>query len=1382
MSGSRTEMDRVASAIDVLKKVSSKSKNTAIQLAVGELKSVLALLRHIVLHKSSSSSTDRSDRISKIFRKKLSPLYVAFPAPMCQFAAAVIGAIFREKIEPASKAEDFDLQFRWELAQKSVVGSIFDFVDDTADKNKSAVATALNGPLCDIFFRTSFKWTCITLVSNVTQLLTETATNNGDNQSQLRTDKILGAKRIGVALSRSRDYVVIDSLIYLIGALLPARQATEKRTDFVNGIFTSELFPRSAQIKSLIGASSSTDWDPVAAQIINECLAKDLSYPQPFYISGLRTSTPQSNIVDPLFIDNKGLFANTEEAGMVDSYQVPFSTMDRIKISGPGGTSTQVSIQFNAAPRVGAEVDLPAEKTLGAMSFHLKNTDATRFLETLKARGMSHLISDPKISKLAEGGLSLEFNSSEGKPATQQEKVAKVEQLWQSNASRGAPTSPLVGHSSKEPSDKHDTSDAAHSDSRDASSQHDAIYGEELSDMSDDEERRTKAKASKAKAPPAPRALSPAVVVSSASRSRVRIVLDSDEEDDKAPVEKPPRNAAPRKSAMKKLSVESDELESSLVSNPNDQDFEPTQSVPEPVADAPPPRVTRGAAKKNPALAEEPVTSKPSGRSKVSATATKRDVDVDNVDAPEPARSIRRPAGKKPTLVDDELSMSEEEDEMPAQLMVDVKPAARTSAKAKENSNANAKDKPRTRSTDKGADKVSTTKAVETEAALYKPGVDAKSRKRLKVDDDEDDQDVAEDADVVADRRTTKRLRGAIDDQPGPFPRSDSAIVFGTAKPPPAKKRYGGKKGRTSSPPPDAADDTDMAVDYDEPPAAPEKVHAKTGKVAPKKAAKQEPVNDGRKGRVAAMKGKVGQNVGKPVPASKAPQKSKIVPTEKAKAAVQTETANEDDIELVSDEEVKPTRRSTRATKAEVPSKPTVPVVEDVPKPKAKQEKKPRKAPWEDMHLKKKDAVVMHDAVIPSEPPAGSDTFEEYEVPLKGSASSDPPVIPQDDVPMLDLTHGDTPPPKAKKVQLEDITVPDDFTSALDSAFALHADPMSAVPVDSIPVDSAPAIPTAASARSPLLIGRPTVDSKSATVKAVLTTPIRPQTFSSPVAKSEPLLPLPMAKFKSEVPSRPQKMFTPSPIRPTKLPSPVHQPTPPNRMPLKKPPTPLHPSPPPVHQVAPPRSPAPTAHRKILDDSPFPRRVHETTAFVPSRASPLSVQRKTHSSRMPNNDAYDHTPDSGRPARTFVRVPPKHKADTRDHDYNKRSYSPMQGIVEILGEIQTVVIERISRRFDDVQSDVRAGRDAILRGAAENLESMCAESEAHFNTLVDFEEEYAAYHRKIIMGWDDMHNSAEAMSKALGQIIQQHDRHSLSKKLPPTMFTVPAILRKPISL
>lgn len=71
-------------------------------------------------------------------------------------------------------------------------------------------------------------------------------------------------------------------------------------------------------------------------------------------------------------------------------------------------------------------------------------------------------------------------------------------------------------------------------------------------------------------------------------------------------------------------------------------------------------------------------------------------------------------------------------------------------------------------------------------------------------------------------------------------------------------------------------------------------------------------------------------------------------------------------------------------------------------------------------------------------------------------------------------------------------------------------------------------------------------------------------------------------------------------------------------------------------------------------------------------------------------------------------------------------------------------------------------------------------SERHFNTLVDLEEEYAGYHRKIILGMDDMHKSAEVMANALGQIVQHHDRRTLSKKLPTTLFALPASVRNSV--
>ncbi|KAJ6499706.1 hypothetical protein C8R47DRAFT_1111472 [Mycena vitilis] len=165
----------------------------------------------------------------------------------------------------------------------------------------------------------------------------------------------------------------------------------------------------------------------------------------------------------------------------------------------------------------------------------------------------------------------------------------------------------------------------------------------------------------------------------------------------------------------------------------------------------------------------------------------------------------------------------------------------------------------------------------------------------------------------------------------------------------------------------------------------------------------------------------------------------------------------------VSDDEVKPTRRSTRATNAasktaEVRS---LPMEVDIPKPKAKSAKPP-KAPWENMHLRKKDddmatsdeppAGPDEPTPGPDEPPEDSDMYEEYLVPLKGSTDS--ALVPQDDVTMLDLTHDAS--PERKIVQVEKIIPapvvdPPALPVQVVSTPALSAKSAPAVPADPVP-------------------------------------------------------------------------------------------------------------------------------------------------------------------------------------------------------------------------------------------------------------------------------------------------------------------------------------------
>lgn len=79
--------------------------------------------------------------------------------------------------------------------------------------------------------------------------------------------------------------------------------------------------------------------------------------------------------------------------GVFDSVQVPFTYMERIKLT-PGASSTLVAIQLTAEPLIGAavETDTPDDqKKRCSMSFQLKNADTERFLESLRARGVVSL-------------------------------------------------------------------------------------------------------------------------------------------------------------------------------------------------------------------------------------------------------------------------------------------------------------------------------------------------------------------------------------------------------------------------------------------------------------------------------------------------------------------------------------------------------------------------------------------------------------------------------------------------------------------------------------------------------------------------------------------------------------------------------------------------------------------------------------------------------------------------------------------------------------------------------------------------------------------------------------------------------------------------------
>ncbi|KAF7300649.1 hypothetical protein HMN09_00950400 [Mycena chlorophos] len=1267
-------MDGVQAALFALAAVTSKSKKEHIRSAIDQPNSVFRLL-------GLSSSSRVLTQISKIFDDGLKTLYDAFPEHTMQFSAAVLRAIVEVKVAATKERRTL---YEWETVQKSVVSSALDALDaNPTDKMKSIVANALYGTIRDLYYTNGPAVEVMNhnLIFNVNLLLTESARNHAENQSQLRSDRVLGANRLAATILSSRDYFVLDSVFSLLGAILPnSKLAAQKRVSFIDSVFPPSKFSCSGQIKGRINAPDE-NWDDIIAKVINECLATiDISYPQPFVIENLEASASLPKFLDPLYVDKNAFFANVEISDdTMDSCMIPFLTVLRVTLSGASTTCVTVAMDLNAAPTLGAHNPFsssPSAPKTHTFSFKIKTSDRGRFIKTLRARGLGDRLSDNvdrKVSKLAED-VTLEFptrvEATKEERATQiQERAAKVQELWRSNGedlmADDEPTSPPIQSPTR--SDRQSKTPAASSDDAVRSQLEDAAFGGELSDIEDPEpelepepEPKAKAKAkAKAKVPVA--SSSPYKTQKSKSKRKARFV-DSDAEDgdlgDDAKVAVDEKANAKRPVQGAVLAPPS----SSPAEDENDSDFEPTQ------------------------------------------------------DRPPPARDIK---------------------------------------------------------------------------SAVKPG-----GKRAREDDDDAEADpVAEDP-----RPPSKRQRRKDDivseDPPKALTRRDSDALFATRAAPPAKKRYGKKAGRTSSP---ERVEEDMVIDFDEPP----------GAVSTKSTTKvKEPERTTRR---AAMRGKGGQKpervdpIAKPKAAAKDEKAKYDDSTDKAqskrtsarlsKAALLVE---DDEEPIVVTAKPKPKPKPLKSKKALQEDVPMEVIDEDSPKPKPKVSKqvpkedepteiepatevkpkqkprvapreenlvvehqddksqpkakpvKPKKAPWEDMHLRT-DPATSDVASVPQAPEPIS-AYEEYSEPLKGSsASSDPIELVEFDVPMaVDVPE---PPSAPELIPMDDIPVEDQSVPLQAALSPVASAPALSPARPEVPIsNSAPALHP--SPIVPLPVPAP-VPVRALPVQIVVETkPSRPVITVTPSNPPEPAPLLPKFKFHTAI--LPAKYDTPAAVPVPKLPSLFKQP-------IDLAPAETHSSPAP--RVVRRDSPGPVQRRFDVkpapNDSPFPERVVPQQQQVTFAVSPTPEQHHSYS--------YSHR---GRPSHRYVEDE-KLRGKKRG-----RSQSPMQAILDTLNDINEVIAEKIVRRFDGVRHDVLVGRDKLLKDCVAALEAHCVAGERHFNVLVDIEDEYATFHRKVIAGMVETEQVSEVMLKACVGVLQQHDRHTLAKKLPTGgIFAVPSALR-----
>ncbi|KIK95300.1 hypothetical protein PAXRUDRAFT_392773 [Paxillus rubicundulus Ve08.2h10] len=232
----------------------------------------------------------------------------------------------------------------------------------------------------------------------------------------LRDKAVLGGERLATAISRSRDYLLIEALLTLFARLLPPTNDTalgkSRRTKFVKEVLGSpKLFECSVDLLDIMHKISSTNWDDTAAHLIDALARSDITYPQPFSVSEIDVCGrvfPQPTETDRLIMDRQGFFANVilENDDLCESLQVPYAhiraiTVDNSKEITPKG-KTLITMNLTSPSLVAnVEMKLPAGSSLYA-KFLLESDALSKFMEALRRRGvgkLSFVNSMPKLAK-----------------------------------------------------------------------------------------------------------------------------------------------------------------------------------------------------------------------------------------------------------------------------------------------------------------------------------------------------------------------------------------------------------------------------------------------------------------------------------------------------------------------------------------------------------------------------------------------------------------------------------------------------------------------------------------------------------------------------------------------------------------------------------------------------------------------------------------------------------------------------------------------------------------------------------------------------------------------------------------------------------------------
>ncbi|OAX41305.1 hypothetical protein K503DRAFT_516440 [Rhizopogon vinicolor AM-OR11-026] len=393
-------MTELEKAVDALKAaVKQRGNDKRVSDVVNQFTSYLVLL------KSSSPSSQSISKLRSILRRPLVPLYNEFPEHTLQLSSAVLRKVIDDKLRNALNAQNAQLSASWNEVAVTLLSGVLDFLDKNCDDlSKETAASAFYPTICTLFF---YQDTALTLSprtqTTAYSLLHDTLFKHPGNQGRLRDHAVLGGSLIGFAISQSKDYLVIEALLNIVGWLIPPTHKTEqgkaKRTEFIQELFGSDRhFSCSQELVDILQYISSSHWEDTAMKIMDALARSDIRFPQPFALDEVDVcgkTYPQLTAFDRLHLDRDCFLVNVvEKDDVCESLKIPYGhirsvTIDTLNVPAPNKATVHVDLA--ASPIMGeVSLDVMAGQNL-YLKFEVQREDLSRLMEALRRRGVVKL-------------------------------------------------------------------------------------------------------------------------------------------------------------------------------------------------------------------------------------------------------------------------------------------------------------------------------------------------------------------------------------------------------------------------------------------------------------------------------------------------------------------------------------------------------------------------------------------------------------------------------------------------------------------------------------------------------------------------------------------------------------------------------------------------------------------------------------------------------------------------------------------------------------------------------------------------------------------------------------------------------------------------------